>query len=558
MDKRSLIAIALSLAVFMAWDYFYLSKQKGAPVQPSAVVQTADKGITSASVSSSAISEISVSAPRKTAGKEEKTSVETSTYSLVLSNKGGKIESLLYGSRKVELVNTRSPLTPNGFDFPIHFSEKEFRHGSPIQDSFWTLTKKNEKDILFSIAASVNNIPVIIEKEFLFNEKEHYFDVIYRVKNTGRTAISFENNSAIVSPADGLGPVMSDATLSVNMLNTVYNIDGSFKKGARGGGMFSEETDTKSAKGKTNWYGIISRYFTVIMIPQSEEKASGVIYDSKKEGSHRIGGFVSLEPLQPNAAAEKKFRICVAEKEKDILATVDPGIVEATDVSKWTEPLRVGILWCLLGINKLFGNLGLSIIVLSMITKCIFLPLTIKSTNSMKKMSQLAPQMTEIKEKYKDNPEKVQKATMELYKKNGVNPMSGCLPILVQMPFFIALYSALSSSFALYGSPFCLWIKDLSMPDSVYTFHAIGTSLSLNILPVVMTITTYIQQKMSSMDNAATGAQAVMMKMMPLLFIFMFWSMPSGLTLYWSVQNLLQIAHQTYVNRVKKSKPVVE
>lgn len=548
MDKRSLIAIALSLAVFMAWDYFYLSKQpKSSQQTQQTAAQNTPAEKKAEPAKQPAAAEVSI--PKSNA-KEEQISVATGVYDIVMSNKGGRIESLKYGSRKVELVD--SP-TKSGIDFPVAFSEREFLAGSPVQNIPWTMTKKSERDIVFSIAANIGGNPVVVEKEFLFNEKEHYFDLAVRVRNTGKTAFKPENGSLYVSSADGLGPVMKDPTVVYNQLSSVFNINGSFEKGSKGGGMFSDATDTKSQKGKTNWYGMISRYFALVMIPQDSDKASGVIYDSRANTGHRIAGMIAADSIAPNTTIEKKFRVCIAEKEKEILASVDPGIVEATDTSKWIEPLRVGILWCLLKINWLFGNFGLSIIVLSLITKSMFLPLTIKSTNSMKKMAELAPKMKELKEKYKDKPEKVQQATMELYKKHGVNPMSGCLPLLVQMPFFIALYSALSSSFSLWGSPFCLWIKDLSLPDTVYTLHFMGTSLALNILPIVMTATTYVQQKMSTVDTGASGAQAVMMKMMPLLFIFMFWSMPSGLTLYWSVQNLLQIAHQYYVNH-KKSK----
>ncbi|MGL4369367.1 MAG: membrane protein insertase YidC [Spirochaetota bacterium] len=558
MDKRSILAIALSLAVFLIWDYFFIPKQDPnmPPAQNPASQSAQVPGIPS-SLSSPVKTEF-VSLPKTAASKPDQTVVRTRIYSAIVSNRGGRIESLTYGQRNVQLVDDSVSGKKTGFDFPVNFSEREFSAGSSIQDAYWTMTRKNDRQIAFSIPASVGGNPVVIEKEFIFNDSDHYFDLVYRIKNMGRTPINFENSSAIFSPAEALGPKMDDYTTAYNALYSVYYADGSLEKGEKGGGMFSDETDTKTSKSKVSWFGINSRYFTLLMIPQGGDKATGVIYDSRTKGTTRIGGYMAMEPLAPNGSVERKFRVCIAEKESEILASVDPGIVEATDVSKWMEPLRNGILWCLIWINKLFGNFGLAIIVLSIITKGIFLPLTIKSTNSMKKMSELAPKMNELKEKYKDKPEKLQQATMEMYKKNGVNPMSGCLPILVQMPFFIALYSALSTSFALWGSPLGLWITDLSAPDSVWATNALGFAFSLNILPIVMTATTYVQQKMASMDNAATGAQAWMIKLMPILFIFMFWSMPSGLTLYWSVQNILQIAHQYYVNRIKKPKPVVE
>ena len=152
----------------------------------------------------------------------------------------------------------------------------------------------------------------------------------------GRNVINFENGSAIVSPADALGPRMKDYTTNYNMLYSVYYADSSFGKGEKGGGFFGEETPTKIVKKKVSWFGINSRYFTLLMIPQGGEKADGVIYDSSKIGAHRIGGFITMAPLAPNGAVEKKFRVCVAEKETSILASVDPGIVDATDLSKWT------------------------------------------------------------------------------------------------------------------------------------------------------------------------------------------------------------------------------
>jgi YidC/Oxa1 family membrane protein insertase len=137
---------------------------------------------------------------------------------------------------------------------------------------------------------------------------------------------------------------------------------------------------------------------------------------------------------------------------------------------------------------------------------------------------------------------------MEMYKKEKVNPASGCLPILVQMPFFIALYSALSNSLDMWNAPFIFWITDLSMPDTVAQISGVN----INILPIIMTLTTYVQQKMTPGSDAGSQQQ-MFMKFMPLIFIFIFWDMPSGLVLYWTMQNLLQILNQVYINRKPKA-----
>jgi YidC/Oxa1 family membrane protein insertase len=156
--------------------------------------------------------------------------------------------------------------------------------------------------------------------------------------------------------------------------------------------------------------------------------------------------------------------------------------------------------------------------------------------------------LNELKAKYKDKPDVLQRKTMELYKAQGVNPLGGCLPLVVQMPFFIALYSALSNSLDMYQAPFIFWIQDLSLPDTVLKIDGF---LNLNILPLIMVATTYLQQKLTTVDTGVGGQQQMMVKLMPVIFIFIFWRMPSGLILYWIIQNVLQIAHQLYVNKKK-------
>ena len=184
----------------------------------------------------------------------------------------------------------------------------------------------------------------------------------------------------------------------------------------------------------------------------------------------------------------------------------------------------------------------------SIITKIILLPLTQKSTESMKKLQALNPQITELREKYKDKPEVLNKKIMDLYKKNKVNPASGCLPLLLQMPFFFALYSALINAIDLWQAPFILWIQDLSLPDTIFKIYG----FNINVLPIIMTGTTYLQQRMTT--GEAVGQQQKMLMFMPLIFIVIFWNMPSGLVLYWIMQNALQMLHQFYINRKGRGK----
>jgi YidC/Oxa1 family membrane protein insertase len=545
MDRRTIIAILLSLCVWVGFMYFWPNAdntQQTPQAQQSQVPQASAKAGSAKTEKAAAPVAVSSSA------KHETIALKTTYYNAVLSNQGAKIESIKYGSRQIELTGTPVKGAKGVLDFTPLFSEKEILEGNALQTAVWNVKKINDLTIQFTIASKIQGKPVTIEKTYTFSERNPSFDLTLKITNNGNDVLAFNNGTIVVSPGDSLGPKMDEYESIYNMIQPVYYADGSLKYGERGGGIFSSETETKSySEYNIHWFGLISRYFAVVMIPL-EVKAKDVIWDSRETGSFRIGATIPAEQIPARNSITKKFRVAISEKEKEILSLVDPGIIPAMDVSKYIEPLRNGILFILKWINLLFGNLGVSIIILSFITKLVFLPLTIKSTESMKRMAELQPKIAALKEKYKDTPEKIQKATVELYKVHKVNPLGGCLPILIQMPFFIALYSALSTSFELWHSPFMLWIKDLSSPDTIFTVHG----FNVNILPLFWAGSTFLQQKMTPTPSASGGQQWVM-KLMPLMLLFIFWTMPSGLTLYWTIQNVLQIAHQVYVNKYKKT-----
>ena len=288
----------------------------------------------------------------------------------------------------------------------------------------------------------------------------------------------------------------------------MYSLDDDFETTKKGGGFLSKGGTLNKKDGKIGWSGIASRYFLVIMIPQGFT-GTGVVSDNREKTGFRTGMYARIGEIKAGETVEKKFKVYLGERDKKKLGSVDPSIVDAADVSKWIEPIRFFVIWCLMGINKFIGNLGWSLVIFSIITKIAFMPLTIKSTESMKRMQMLTPKLNELKVKYKDKPDMLQKEMMKLYKDNKVNPMGGCLPILLQMPFFFALYSALINSLDLWQAPFIFWIKDLSMPDTVLTV----SGFDLNILPLIMTATTFLQQKLTTVDTGQQ--QKIMMMVMP-------------------------------------------
>lgn len=208
--------------------------------------------------------------------------------------------------------------------------------------------------------------------------------------------------------------------------------------------------------------------------------------------------------------------------------------------------IQRGVVWLMHLLYSEIGNYGWVIIIIAVGFKLLTFPLNQMQAKSMKRMSKLKPEIDRLNKTYADNPQEKNKKMMELYKQHGVNPMKGCLPIFIQMPVFIALYSAFSGSIELWNSPFIWWMKDLSSPDTIMTLPFID--VGLNILPLVMAASQILQQRFTTMVTDPN--QKMIMYMMPVMMLFFFWSMPSGVTLYWTVQNFISIIWQVANNRL--------
>ena len=550
MDKKTLIAISLIAAL---WVGYFLVFKPGSPAkkQEQTKVETVKKD--DGTIQKAVPDQVRID---KIGGEttEKQISVKTKKYAMSLSNRGAAITGCTYLERKIDLIVKDNPFNAKGnLDFSIFFDDDEFVNGSPLSTSLWSVRQETGQ-VTFSTDIQMNGSPMRIEKAYQFTDDGYGFTVEYRLKNNGGKDIAFKNGTAIFSPGEILGPNLNYNN-NYNRLMSIYSLEGKFKKADKGGSGFllgcgssSSDEPIKKESGTINWAGIMSRYFLVIMIP-GDTAGKGVVWDGKKHSGYRTGMVVGVGSLGAGKEIKKSFKVYLGEKDKKKLATMDKSLIVAADVNSLIEPIRNFVLWCLMWINKLVGNLGWALVIFSLLTKVVFMPLTIKSTESMKKMQQLTPKLNELKAKYKDKPDLMQKEMMKLYKENKVNPMGGCFPLLLQMPFFFALYSALIDSIDLWRAPFILWMKDLSMPDTVLTV----SGFDLNILPIVMTATTFVQQKLSTVDTG--GQQKMLMMMMPLMFIFIFWSMPSGLVLYWALQNIFQIAHQLFINyRSKEEK----
>lgn len=320
------------------------------------------------------------------------------------------------------------------------------------------------------------------------------------------------------------------------------------------------DVDKKSISYKTvgGWIGVTDKYWQTIFIP---DQSQAVEYTNKLTGDTYFATFqTAVQTVMPGAKVVKTTRLFAGAKDLKLINAYQ----EALDIPKfdltidfgWFYFLTKPFLYFLQWLYALVGNMGIAILVFATLLRLALLPVATKSYISMAKMKKIQPQMKILQERYKDDKLRLQQEMMLLYKKEKVNPAGGCLPMLIQIPVFFALYKVLSVSLQMRQAPFFGWIKDLSAPDpsSVFTLFGlvpwpIPSFLNLGVMPILMGLTMYIQQKMSPQPAGADKTQVNMFKFMPLIFTFMMGQFAVGLIIYWTWSNILSIAQQKYITK---------
>jgi len=304
-----------------------------------------------------------------------------------------------------------------------------------------------------------------------------------------------------------------------------------------GGGKASRGGE-RPYQGMVRWAGVRGKYFTGILVPEKEIEATMIAGSDPAAG--RVGMRLWL-PLADEGPTTLSFTLYAGPIEYGTLRALDQRLhCDLTRIvdfgGKYIAPISKATQWFLVNVHKWVPNYGLVILLLAIFVRVIFHPLTVKSLQSQRRLQQLKPELDRVNEEYKDNPELRTKKIMELHKQHGVNPLGGCLPLLVQMPVIWALYNVLMNAIELRKASFGLWIKDLSAPDTIGAVFGIP----INPLPLLMAATMFWQQKLTPTDPR----QAPMLLLMPIMMTFFFYGLPSGLVFYWTVTNLLAIAQQ--------------
>ncbi len=279
------------------------------------------------------------------------------------------------------------------------------------------------------------------------------------------------------------------------------------------------------------WFGAGSNYFILAVQPEETAVDKLTVWSTGEKQAQ-----ASLQMPVTDNALRARFKVNFLPKRLDVLRAVDPSLDTTVDLGFFTI-IAYPILWTLKFINGYVGNFGIAIIILTLIVKLLTFPLVVKSMKGMKKMAEFQPKMKALQEKYKDDKAALNAEMMQLMKQSGYNPMAGCLPMLLQMPIFFALYRVLYTAQELYGAPFAFWITDLSAKDPLY------------ITPVLMSVVMFLQQKLTPPSPGMDPAQRKMMMFMPLIFGLFMLTTPAGLCVYMLVNAIASVVQQQYLNK---------
>jgi YidC/Oxa1 family membrane protein insertase len=379
---------------------------------------------------------------------------------------------------------------------------------------------------------------VKLEKTFILNSGSYVVDVGHRVTQSVTNPNPLVLYTEIVrdgSQEQKIGPFDGAFSASTFTGPAAYTNKEKFNKLE-----FTEIDKNKITlpkqvpAGDPAWIAMVQHYFASAWIPG--DKVVRDIYAGKIDnGLYRVGMQTPLGIVAPGTVVTEKAQLFVGPQEEKVLETIAPGFELLKDYGYLTI-LAKPIFWLLEKIHGYVGNWGWAIILLTILIKLVFFPLSAASYKSMARMKEVQPRLMAMREQYKGDPQKLNQAMMEMYRKEKINPLGGCLPVVIQIPVFISLYWVLLSSVEMRGAPWVLWIQDLSVPDPFY------------ILPVIMAVSMFVQTKLN--PTPPDPIQAKVMLYMPIVFSIMFFFFPAGLVLYWVVNNLLSIAQQWQINQM--------
>jgi len=560
MDKKTILAVVLSVAVFGIYTVFF------APAPPSKQVAPAQESKQVSTDAATKPTATPATAPKLTAKKTttkkeaapKDIKVETENYTAIFSTKGAalksfqlkgyqkectectddiypKIKNFITGQKQPAKTKSKEPIElvvvnesmpyPLAITFPE--SAAEIAADSIYNADVSKLDLQSSKEKQRLVFSRIFNGKIKVEKIFTFNPDNYSIELDVKVSNlTGTPMIQMPH----LSWYQYVDPKREEDSYSHE--GPVVYVSKSIKRKK----VSDISTDT-SLGPDVSWGGFEKKYFMAVIIPQDPALTSiNMSKDSNNMVSIDLKRTKSIIP--PDQSGLFSYALFIGPKDYTLLKKQGISLEEAVEFDSFIPGLKwlsIALLFFIKFLHQYIRNYGVAIILLTILIKLIFWPLGNISYRSMKEMQKLQPKIEELKEKYKNDKNKIGQETMALYRSHKVNPMSGCLPILIQIPVFIGLYNTLLYAIELRHSPFFWWIQDLSAKDPYY------------ITPIIMGATQFIQQKMT--PTVGDPMQAKIMLLMPIVFTFIFLNFPAGLVIYWLLNNVLSIGQQYYINK---------
>jgi YidC/Oxa1 family membrane protein insertase len=409
-------------------------------------------------------------------------------------------------------------------------------HTTPYQSTAGSLELQPGSDEVVVTLKARTAGGVEVTKTLTFHRGAYVVDEQYLLNNRGGAEI--EPHAYFQLLRDG-SPAAGDSKMVPTYTGAAVFTQASKFRKVTFGDMDKNKADYPK-HANDGWIAFVQHYFAAAWLPSGEGQRE---YFTKPlgNGMYAMGVIVPAGKLAAGASSKIDMRLYAGPQEQEKLAQLAPGLDLTVDYG-WLTVIAAPLFWVLSAIQKWVGNWGVAIILLTVIIKLIFYPLSAASYKSMAKMRVIAPKMQKLKEQFGDDRQRMHQAMIEMYKTEKINPLGGCLPILVQIPVFISLYWVLLASVELRNAPFIWWINDLSAQDPYY------------ILPVLMGATMIIQTWLNPVPP--DPVQAKVMKIMPVVFSVFFFFFPAGLVLYWLVNNILSIAQQWQITRtIERSQP---
>ncbi|HSL39099.1 MAG TPA: membrane protein insertase YidC [Desulforhopalus sp.] len=549
---RAFLAIIISFVILLGYQYLFVGFDQPVAVepQPSATTGTASEDAVpspTAPAQSAVATQPTLPAvpPPAYDRLPGQVVVETDLYTAVISEDGGTIQSFVLkgysdtlesDSTGVELVK----VSPSQ-GLPLQFS-----WGSAVAPQ--VLFESPVKEVKLSAGKTIGELRMVadagnglvIERLFTFDNSSYLIDLAVKIVNTSETILQgVPQLHQVNAPFEGVASPVNNFLFA----GPAAFINGTLEEVSRG----DFQDAPKTLQGSIEWAGYKGNYFLCALVPLGDNGTSFTMQGTEELTKTFLAG--NLDTLQPGAELVYKYHVFYGPKILGMLKDIGFNLDKALNFG-WFDIIAKPTLWLLNMFYGVFHNYGVAIIMVTVLFKAAFWPISQKGMKSMKNMQKLQPKMVKIKEKYKGDPARMNQEVMNLYKTYKVNPLGGCLPMVLQIPVFFALYKVLLQSIELRHAPFMLWITDLSAPDRLWIGFDIPFLGGLPVLTLLMGASMFFQQKLT--PTTADPMQQKIMMLLPVVFTFMFLNFASGLVLYWFVNNLLSILQQYLINRDSK------